>query len=150
MSIYKHRMIINAPLDKVADFHKNTRILKLLTPPPVIVQFHKLEPLGENSIADFTMWLGPMPVRWIARHSQVDALHGFTDTQITGPFKSWVHRHSFHPIDENHTEVVDEIQAEPSSHLLWGSVSRFMWLNLSILFAHRERVTKEMLEEKTG
>jgi len=150
MLIYTHRMIINAPLDKVAGFHKDTRVLKYLSPPPVITQFHNLEPLGENSIADFTMWLGPLPVRWIAVHTQVDVLYGFTDTQITGPFKSWVHRHSFHPIDESHTEVLDEIQAEPSSHWLWGSVSRFMWLNLPILFAHRERVTKAMLEEKAG
>jgi len=147
MSIYTHRMIVNASLDKVAEFHNDSQALKRLTPPPVIVQFNNLEPLGENSIADFTMWLGPLPVHWTAEHTRVDAIYGFTDTQIHGPFKAWVHRHSFNPLDENHTEVLDEIQAEPGSHWLWGSVSRFMWLSLPVLFDHRERVTKAALEK---
>ena len=147
MKRFTHRIRVKAPLGKVAAFHHDTRALKRLTPPPVIVQLHEFEPLGENSRADFTLWMGPLPVRWNAVHSAVEPGRGFTDTQIKGPFKSWVHRHSFHPIDESHTEVLDEIQAEPGSHWLWGSVSRFMWLSLPVLFDHRERVTKAALEK---
>jgi hypothetical protein len=44
-----------------------------------------MEPLAEGSISDFTLWFGPLPIRWTARHSHIDPLHGFTDTQVRGP-----------------------------------------------------------------
>lgn len=147
MPIYTYRFQVNAPLEKVAEFHQDTRALKLLTPPPVYMQLHSTEPLGENSKADFTLWLGPVPVHWLAVHSQVDPLRGFTDTQARGPFEHWVHRHSFAPVDAATTEITDIIDAEPGNHPFWGPVSRFMWSNLPMLFTHRERVTRRVLEK---
>lgn len=131
MEQYEHRFIVNAPLTAVSEFHRDSRALRLLTPPPVWVQFHNVEPLAEGSVADFTMWLGPLPVRWTAVHSQVTP-HGFSDSQKRGPFKRWTHRHSFRELGDGRTEVVDEIEAEPGN-----LISRFMWLTLPILFAYR-------------
>lgn len=143
MKSFSHRTRVRASISRVAAFHHDTRVLKQLSPPPVIVQLHEFEPLAENSRADFTLWLGPFPVRWVALHSAVEPLRGFTDTQIAGPFKSWVHRHSFEKIDEYTTDVVDEIQAEPG-----GFVSHFMWLNLPFMFAYRGWVTRRVCEKE--
>jgi ligand-binding SRPBCC domain-containing protein len=115
--------------------------LRLLTPPPVWVQFHKVEPLAENSVSDFTMWLGPLPVRWTAVHTQV-TVHGFVDTQQDGPFRVWQHRHSFQELGDGRIEVVDEINAEPGN-----LISRFMWLNLPILFAYRGWQTQRICKK---
>lgn len=145
---FTHRFTVNVPLEAVADFHRDTRALRRLTPPPVIVQFHLVEPLAEGSRADFTLWLGPIPVRWVALHSQVDQLHGFTDTQLSGPFKEWIHRHSFQSVDEQTTAVIDQVQAAPGSGLFHGLVSRFMWLNLRFMFAYRAWITRRALENK--
>ncbi|MEJ2750906.1 MAG: hypothetical protein P8183_23810, partial [Anaerolineae bacterium] len=118
-------------LTAVSDFHRDSRALRQLTPPPIWVQFHWVEPLAEGAVADFTMWLGLLPVRWTAVHTQVTP-HGFIDTQKRGPFKRWIHQHSFRELDNGKTEVVDEIEAEPGN-----LVSRFMWLTLPVLFAYR-------------
>jgi len=59
---------VKTPIQAVAEFHSSTNALKKLTPFPVIVQIHQLEPLGEGSMAEFTMWFGPFPVRWVAQH----------------------------------------------------------------------------------
>ena len=72
----------------MAAFHKYTRALRQLTPPPLIVQFNDVGSLGEGSVADFTMWAGPVPVRWAAVHSQVTEQNGFVDTQKRGHFRS--------------------------------------------------------------
>ena len=96
--------------------------------------------MADGSISDFTMWLGPVPIRWVAVHSDVSDQQGFTDSQQSGPFGAWVHRHTFRAIDANTTEVVDEIQAEPGN-----LISRFMWLNLPILFAYRGWKTRRVL-----
>lgn len=146
MKQYAHRFKVQAPLEAVADFHSDSRALKQLTPPPLFVSFNKVEPLAEGSVADFTMWFGPLPIHWVATHSEVDPMQGFTDTQTSGPFEVWKHRHSFESIDENTTYIMDQVQGQPSNHLLWGLVSRFMWLTLPILFAYRSRRTRKALE----
>ncbi len=143
---FVHRTRVQAPLEAVAAFHKDTQALKRLTPPPVFVQLHHLEPLAEGSLARFTLWLGPLPVRWVAVHQDVDALCGFSDYQAHGPFQRWVHRHTFRRLDATSSEIVDEIEAEFGRHPLWGLVSRLMWLGLPGLFAYRGRVTRRSLE----
>ena len=138
---YKHQFIVNAPLTSVSNFHQDSRALRQLSPPPIWVQFHEVEPLGEGSVADFTMWLGPLPIRWTAVHTQVTQ-HGFLDTQKRGPFQSWTHRHSFRELFDGRTEVIDEIEAEPGNLL-----SHFMWLNLPVLFAYRGWQTRRTLRQ---
>ena len=138
---YKHQFIVNAPLTAVSNFHQDSRALRQLSPPPIWVQFHEVEPLGEGSVADFTMWLGPLPIRWTAVHTQVTQ-HGFLDTQKRGPFQSWTHRHSFRELFDGRTEVIDEIEAEPGNLL-----SHFMWLNLPVLFAYRGWQTRRTLRQ---
>lgn len=141
MKTYQHTFTVKAPLAAVADFHKDTRALRLLTPPPMVVQFNRVEPLSEGSLADFTMWLGPLPVRWTAVHSDVTEQNGFVDTQQKGPFRYWRHHHQFRAVDEQTTEVIDTIEAE------YGDlISRFMWVNLPVLFAYRAWRTKNSLE----
>jgi ligand-binding SRPBCC domain-containing protein len=142
--IYRTR--IRAPLDKVAEFHRDSRALKKLTPPPIYVTFKEIQPLGEQSISDFTMWFGPLPVRWVAVHSDVDPRHGFTDHQKQGPFAYWKHRHSFEFVDEQTTDIVDEIQAQAGKGLVNGLLSRFMWWSTPFLFAYRARVMRHELE----
>ncbi|MBN2503098.1 MAG: hypothetical protein JXB38_20140 [Anaerolineales bacterium] len=143
MKTFTHRFRVNAPLEHIAAFHSDSRALKMLTPPPIFVAFHHLEPLGEGSLADFTMWFGPIPIHWRAVHSEVDPQHGFIDTQESGPFAFWQHRHTFTPIDENTTLVEDTIQAQPSNHVFYGLVSRLMWLTLPLLFAYRAWRTRQ-------
>ncbi len=146
MKKFKNSFQVKAPIEHVVNFHRDTRTLKILTPPPMVVRFNKIEPLAEGSIADFIIWLGPIPVHWKAKHSDVDPNNGFIDTQVEGPFKYWVHRHSFVVINEGVTEVKDEIQAKFSRHPYRGMVGRLMWVNLPTLFAFRARKTRQELE----
>lgn len=102
---------VDAPFDAVSEFHHDSSALKKLTPPPTFVQIHSMEPLGEGSITEFTVWLGPLPIRWTAEHSNVSA-EGFTDTQTEGPMKRWVHTHRYVPVDEHTTRVTEHIEYE--------------------------------------
>ena len=149
MKEFTHQVKISVPIEAVAEFHRDARILRRLTMPPIIVQIHEVEPLDEGSKADFTLWIGPLPVRWLAVHSQVDTVNGFTDTQVRGPFRKWVHRHSFIALDEHTTEIRDEIQAEMATHPFWYFVCWFMWLGLPMMFAYRGWVVRRALEKVT-
>ncbi|MBI1878651.1 MAG: hypothetical protein HYR94_10570 [Chloroflexi bacterium] len=144
---YRHTFRVRAPLSVVADFHAQSASLGAITPPPVMTQLHQAPArLQEGDEMDFTLWLGPLPIRWVARIENA-GLNGFDDRQLRGPFRRWVHHHHFKPVDEQTTEVIDEIQADLRQHPLWGVVSLGMWLNLPILFAYRAWKTKRLLEK---
>ncbi|MCJ7568853.1 MAG: TIGR01777 family oxidoreductase [Anaerolineales bacterium] len=144
---FTHRFRVNASLEAASDFHRNTEVLKQLTPLPILVQFHKVEPVGEGSSADFTLWLGPFPIPWSAKHYDFDPPRGFKDIQLKGPFTFWDHHHAFIQIDDQTTEVVDDITAQLGRHFYYGLVSRFMWLTLPILFSYRAWQTRRLVEK---
>ena len=128
MRSFQHEFQVNAPIERVAEFHNNTRVIKQLTPPPLIVKFNQIEPLSEGSRSDFTLWFGPIPIHWVAVHSGVIPFEGFTDTQVEGPFKTWVHKHLFESLAGGKTRIIDRVSEQPSDHIFWGIISRFMWL----------------------
>lgn len=149
MKIFKNTFQVKAPIQAVADFHCSTTALKRLTPFPVVVQIHHLEPLGEGSITEFTMWFGPFPVRWTARHVNVDRLHGFTDVQEKGPMLHWRHTHTFTALADVVTEVQDRIEFEYQTGLnyLWTRLLYAPFM-LRILFLYRSWVTKKVALSK--
>ncbi len=148
MKQYTHEFIVRAPLERLAKFHTDPCSLKLLTPPPMILTFNELPPMSEGATIDFTIWLGPIPVRWISLMSNLDPMYGFTDSQVQGPFDHWVHRHTFKKHDEHTTVVIDEIQAQFGSRFTNKLISWFMWINLPILFAYRKWRTRVEVENK--
>jgi ligand-binding SRPBCC domain-containing protein len=143
---YQHRFQVNAPLAEVADFHSRSASMEAITPPPDVVQLHQAPPrLGEGDEMDFTLWLGPLPIRWTARIEEVSPI-GFLDCQQRGPFARWVHRHTFVSLHDSMTEVVDEIEFNFKKHPWWGLVGLGMAISLPLLFAYRGRKTRRLLE----
>jgi ligand-binding SRPBCC domain-containing protein len=148
MPVFDYRFTVPAPLSQITAFHFEPGILKTLTPPLVIMQVHRFEPLGEGSRADFTMWLGPIPVPWSAVHSGVSHL-GFTDTQVSGPMKVWRHTHRFRAVDDHTSEVHEHIEFE--HHRGWrGLWSRLLFPRpaLLILFGFRKRITRREVRRR--
>ena len=116
-----------------------------ITPPPVLVKVqHAPAVLADGEEMAFTMWLGPLPIQWLARIEAVSAT-GFTDRQLRGPFAEWIHRHTFVAVDEHITDVVDEISLRLRPHPVWWPVGLGMCLGLPILFAFRAWKTTRML-----
>ncbi len=145
---FRHRFSVRASQAAVAAFHADPRVLRTITPLPIIVQFHHVEPIGEGTTVDFTLWFGPVPVRWTARHSRIRGHQGFVDEQVRGPFKRWIHEHRFEPTNSGNIEVVDEIDAQLRAHPWWGLVGVMMWITLPILFAYRAWQTRRHLERR--
>ena len=143
---YRHRFRVRAPLARVAEFHSRAASLAVLT--PIIVRLHRapaIQRAGDE--VDFTMWLGPLPIHWLARIDSVSETD-FVDRQVSGPFRQWVHRHTFTPIDAGETVVIDEVQASLKPHWFWGTVGLSMWMALPLLFAYRGWKTRRALETK--
>jgi ligand-binding SRPBCC domain-containing protein len=147
--IYTHRFLVRTPLADVSAFHRQSASMGAITPPPIVVRVHEAPPLlSAGDRMDFTMWLGPLPVRWIAQIEDTEET-GFVDRQIRGPFAQWVHRHTFVPVNETLTEVHDEVTVDLHEHnRFWQIVGFSMWLGLPVLFAYRAWRTRRLLEVK--
>lgn len=148
MPVFDFRFTVQAPLNAVSAFHFEPGILKALTPPLMIMQVHRFDPLADGSVGEFTMWMGPIPVRWKAVHSDVSS-SGFTDTQVAGPMKSWVHTHTFTQLDPNTTQVHEHIEFEHFSGLrgLWSRLL-FPRPALYALFCVRRWITRREVAKR--
>lgn len=140
---YRHVFRVRAPLDAVAQFHTRLSSLIALTPLP-IRSMEAPDPVREGDEIRLTLWLGPIPARW---HLRVEDAHpaGMTDRQLSGPFRAWSHRHTFVPVGDGATDVVDEISLALRPHILWGPVGLTMRIGLTPLFAFRAWKTRRML-----
>lgn len=147
MRTFDYSFMVRASISAVADFHRDTRALRRLTPPPVFVQLHCVEPMAEGSISKFTLWFGPLPIYWTAQHSKIDTLHGFTDTQICGPMKNWVHTHAFSDDTPKLTCITEHIEYDHYDGVQ-GLISRLLFtpIGLKMTFFYRNFVTRRLLE----
>lgn len=139
---FKHAFTVDAPVATVAEFHGDTSALKKLTPFPIIAQIHQYEPLAEGSNAHFTLWFGPMPVRWHAVHTEVRP-NGFVDTQVNGPLKAWRHTHRFIALSPDKTRVEDLITYSHKEGIR-GLLTRMLFsgAGLWFLFTARKFLTR--------
>jgi len=145
--IYNHRFQVKAPLSEVVSFHRLAGSMSAITPPPLRVQIHDAPAiLSAGDAMDFSLQLGPFRLRWIARIEDISA-SGFTDRQLCGPFQEWNHRHSFHQVDENLTEVSDQISAQLKKSFRGRLLGLGLWLGLPFLFAFRAWKTRALLEK---
>jgi ligand-binding SRPBCC domain-containing protein len=142
---YRHTFSVNAPIERVADFHRASASMAAITPPPILVRLHQApEILTEGDEMRFTLWFGPLALRWLARVEKLSET-GFIDKQIEGPFEHWEHEHCFQALNPDRTLVIDQVSAGVKRHWFWGLVGRVMWLNLPVLFAYRGWKTRALL-----
>jgi ligand-binding SRPBCC domain-containing protein len=142
MPTFNFQFNVNAPLKTVSAFHHDSSVLKTLSPPPIFTQIHHFDPMGEGAIAEFTLWFGPLPIRWRAIHSNV-SINGFTDTQERGPLKFWQHTHRFTAVSPTQTHIHEHIEYEHHAGIK-GILSRLLFSKLGLygLFTARKLITR--------
>ena len=138
----------------------DTRIehLSLEPPPPAPGSFNSLQSLagvGSEIVTSFRV-MPPLPFRgqWIARITEFEWNHHFADTQVRGPFASWLHRHEVAAEERNGvpgTLVRDRIEYQIGFRVLGAAAERlFVGRQLKVVFAHRQKVLGELLREAYG
>ena len=145
MPVFDFSFAVDAPLEAVRDFHRDTSALKRLTPPPTFVRLISIEPLAEGSVSKFILWVGPLPLHWTAVHRDVSD-RGFTDVQAAGPAAAWAHTHTFTPLSDGRTRIDEHIEYAHKKGL-WGIVTRLLFSkpNLWLMFSYRRFVTRWFL-----
>lgn len=146
---FEHSSVINAPVETVWQFYERPDILNLLTPPWQPVEIIRREGgLGVGAESEFRLWLGPLPIQWVATHTDCVEREKFVDVQKLGPMDFWQHQHLFIP-DNTNTKLVDKIDFSlPGGEISEFLLSRFVLERLQDMFDYRHQVTREHCEQK--
>lgn len=85
---------------------------------------------------------GPIAIPLVAKHIRHQEPEGFTDLQIQGPFPHWEHHHQFIQLEEEKSQLVDEISYQAP---LFGLSEPFVRAKISRTFAFRHQRTQRDL-----
>lgn len=111
-STLKSEIVLRRPIEEVFDFFSRAENLNLLTPP--WLHFNILTPLPLEMEAGtriaYRLRIRGVPVGWVSEITQWEPPHQFTDAQIKGPYRSWVHRHYFQATDDGGVRVTDDVR----------------------------------------
>ena len=112
MSRFTRSSPMPASRGDLAHWHMREGALQRMLPPWEEVDVVKAPvPMVDGAIAEFILHKGLLPIRWIARHEQVDPATGFVDIQVRGPFRRWRHQHRFEERGAS-SAITDDIQYE--------------------------------------
>lgn len=140
--------LIKASPERVFEFHLLPDAFERLVPPwenARIIQKADVTKIGSRAIIEQKIF-GLVPVQWVAEHTAYDPPRSFEDIQVSGPFKTWRHRH----IVESHPEgamLIDEIDFEAPMGFLGTIVAPVLILpKIERMFDFRHEVTKDWCE----
>ena len=133
---------------ELADWHFRSGAIDRLLPPWEDVEvLERPGAMADGAVARFRMRKFGIGIEWVARHHDVHPGRGFSDTQERGPFRSWVHRHSFLPEGDRASMLEDRVQYELPGGVLGRALGgRTVAADLERMFAWRHQRTRHDLQ----
>ncbi len=146
MKHFRHSFVINFSIDKVWKFYTNINHLKIITPERMKLEILKTtnNPLEEGSEA----WLRAKLITISQWHSKITHMkpYEYADEMLEGRFKKWRHLHKFIKIDNNKTEIIDQIYFQLPYGILGMIFENYFLHILSKIFEYRKQATIQALQ----
>ncbi len=148
---FDYQTSIDAPATLLEEWHHRPGALPRLTPPGEPIEVIEPAPrIADGARAEMKLRMVPgLWTRWTAEHTNVRPGEGFTDLQVQGPFRDWVHTHRFLPDPENPQKSIlrDQVVCEPFGGFLGRILAKpILTRRMNRLFAWRHARTKADVE----
>ena len=150
VTLFQNEQLFRAELwlphsrDVVFPFFADARNLEAITPP--FLKFTVLTPLPiemrVGTLIDYKLRLRGFPIRWRTRITSWEPPLRFVDEQIRGPYRQWIHEHSFEERDGG-TLMRDVVRYIAPG----GAIIHFLFVRRDVesIFAFRRRRISELL-----
>ena len=95
--VYESSVWLPRPLDEVFEFFADASNLEVITPP--WLKFSVVTPapieMRPGTRIDYRLRFRGFPLRWRSEIMVWEPPHRFADVQVKGPYRKWIHEHSF-------------------------------------------------------
>ena len=130
--------------EEVWPFFSNARNLERLT--PSFLRFEVLTPdpieMGVGTLIDYRLRIRGLPIRWQSEITAWEPPFRFVDEQRRGPYKVWIHEHTFEE-DGGNTIARDQVQYD---HIGGKLVNALMvGRDVQRIFDYRRQVMAQIL-----
>jgi ligand-binding SRPBCC domain-containing protein len=106
-------------------------------------------PLRRGSRLRYRLRLWGVPLEWVTLIDRFDPGRGFVDTQVRGPYLSWIHVHFFTPMADSAGRpfvlMEDRVDYEIPLGRLGGLAAPVVAAQLDGIFRYRRRRVEELL-----
>lgn len=147
MRVYELRTRVRLPRSRpeVFAFFADAGNLEAITPPWLHFHIETPQPIGmrQGALIDYRLRLHGIPIRWKTQITAWDPPRRFVDEQIRGPYRLWVHEHTF--IEDGEGTVVEDYvrYAVPFG---WLADRLVVARDLKAIFGYREERLKEVFQ----
>jgi ligand-binding SRPBCC domain-containing protein len=138
---------IPRPLPEVFEFFAAAENLEAITPPWLRFSLTGQSPPGPvvaGTEISYRLRLHGVPIRWVSRIEEFEPDRGFVDRQLTGPYKLWLHRHTFEA-DGEATVIGDHVLYQLPFGLLGAAGLPFVQYDVKRIFDYRHGAVEALL-----
>ncbi|HKP70070.1 MAG TPA: SRPBCC family protein [Pyrinomonadaceae bacterium] len=150
--VFKRELTIDLPRAEVFGFFADAANLERITPAELSFHISTPQPIEmrEGTLIDYRMRLNGLPMSWRTLISKWDPPNEFIDEQLSGPYKQWIHRHTFTALGPDKTLIEDEVRYrlpfEP-----FGDLAHFLVEGqLRKIFDHRQKFVVEHFRDTSS
>lgn len=144
-NLYREQ-IINKPLQEIFAFFEKPENLEVITPKWMKFKIKTPSPLIMKVGAEFDYRIDLMkiPLKWKTIITEYEPPYKFVDVQRKGPYKKWIHTHTFEAIGDK-TKITDNVDYEIPAGIL-GSILKKIYIGktLKAIFDFRETTINRM------
>ena len=148
MHILTTTTVINKPLSEIFEFFSNAENLNKITPPDM--QFKILTPLPiiikKGTLIDYKIKVNGIPFNWQTEITEWEPNKRFIDKQLKGPYRVWIHEHTFEEKDGK-TIMNDHVQFLSPGWFLEPIINKlFIEKKVKGIFAYREKILTNLFK----
>lgn len=145
---YQTQLKIRKPVAEVFQFFSNAENLERVTPPWLC--FKILSPLPVDmktgTLINYRLSIYGLPVRWQTEISLWNPPHRFIDSQRYGPYRKWIHEHSFFSVDDG-CLIRDTVQYQLYGGIFSPLLNRyFIKKDVQRIFNYRKQIIETILK----
>ena len=142
-----YSLTLELPRTKVFPFFTDVANLGAITPPEL--DFEILTPLPlvmkEGTIIDFRLKLFGLPFVWKTKITAWSPPDYFVDEQLEGPYRQWIHTHTFSDGPNGSTVVDDHVRFRLPLAPLGEAAYPLVSKQLERIFSFRQEAIKAIL-----
>jgi len=140
------------PRERVFAFFADAGNLDAITPPWLHFQIVSPTPIDmrPGALIDYKLRVRGVPIFWRTEIAEWNPPYQFVDRQLRGPYRQWIHTHTFEEKNGG-TLIQDRVEYAVPGWFLEPLIHRFfVKRDIEKIFQHRSATIRDLLLEKSS